>query len=241
MECYQAYADYHDMMELVRVDDAVDRRSELHGRSSQVEYQGDEDRFRPAPGRASACAMRSLEHTGNVDILAAPDLEALVRGLIHASGSAIRETRRAGAAMVDDLFSDQVEPKLIQPVFITDHPVELSPLAKRSQQDPRLVERFEPFVAGMEIGNAFSELNDPIDQRARFEQQQCAQQAGDEETQPLDEDFLLALEHGMPPTGGLGVGVDRLVMLLANAPNLREVLLFPHLRPSGAGAEKEAS
>jgi lysyl-tRNA synthetase class 2 len=134
------------------------------------------------------------------------------------------------AMLVDDLFSDHVEPTLIQPAFITDHPVELSPLAKRSQDDPRLVERFEPYIGAMEIGNAFSELNDPDDQRARMEEQLRNHADGDEEAHPVDEDFLRALEHGMPPTGGLGMGIDRLVMVLADTSNIREVILFPHLR-----------
>jgi lysyl-tRNA synthetase class 2 len=120
---------------------------------------------------------------------------------------------------------------LVQPTFITDYPVELSPLAKRSAASAMLVERFEVFIAGMEVGNAFSELNDPDDQRRRLEQQGVARDAGDDEAHPLDEDYIRALEHGLPPTGGLGVGVDRLVMILADAPNLREVILFPHLRP----------
>src|SRR5690606_18502757 len=137
--------------------------------------------------------------------------------------------------LVDHLFSEHVEPTMIQPTFVIDHPVELSPLAKRSSEDPRLVERFEPFVAGMELGNAFSELNDPEDQRARFEEQRRLRAAGDDEAHPLDEDFLLALEHGMPPTGGLGVGVDRLVTGLTDAAHLREVLLFPYMRPEQTG------
>jgi lysyl-tRNA synthetase class 2 len=136
---------------------------------------------------------------------------------------------------VDFLFSEHVEPGLIQPAMITDYLLELSPLSKRSTEDPRLVERFEPFVAGMEIGNGFSELNDPDDQRARFEASRLDREAGDEEAHPLDEDFLQALELGMPPTGGLGMGVDRLVMLLADAPSLREVIAFPHMRPAEEG------
>jgi lysyl-tRNA synthetase class 2 len=132
---------------------------------------------------------------------------------------------------VDELFGRFVEPSLVQPTFIVDYPLELSPLAKRKAEDPRLVERFELFVAGMELGNAFSELNDPDDQRARFERARRDARAGDEEAHPMDEDYLRALEHGMPPTGGLGIGIDRVAMVLADAPSLRETILFPHLRP----------
>ena len=136
-------------------------------------------------------------------------------------------------AELDALFSAHVEPRLVRPTLVVDYPRELSPLAKRSAADPRLVERFEPFVAGMEIGNAFSELNDPADQRGRFEEQRALHAAGDEEAHPLDEDFLLAMEHGMPPTGGLGIGIDRLVIVLTDAQHIREVLLFPFMRPEG--------
>jgi lysyl-tRNA synthetase class 2 len=168
------------------------------------------------------------EVTG-LDVLAHADVESL-RGAARAAGVSCGDAPTWGT-LVDDLFSEHVEPTLEQPIFITDYPVELSPLAKRSTDDDRLVERFEVFVAGMEIGNAFSELNDPEDQRARMQEQLSAKAAGDEEAHPLDEDYLRALEHGLPPTGGLGVGVDRLVMVLADAATLREVILFPHLRP----------
>ena len=129
-----------------------------------------------------------------------------------------------------DLLSEGLEPTLVQPTFLVDYPVELSPFAKRTESDPRLVERFEAYVAGMEIANAFTELNDPDDQRARFAALVAEREAGDEEAPPPDPDFLAALEYGMPPTGGLGVGIDRLVMLMTDRTSIREVVLFPAMR-----------
>jgi lysyl-tRNA synthetase class 2 len=228
MECYQAYADYNDMMDLT---EAMIR--EIAGAvtgSEQVAYQGETlDFARPWP-RVSL-RDKLLEETG-IDVLAHADLAAL-EAAVKAAGLQASGAPTWGK-LVDDLFSEHVEPKLTQPSFITDYPVELSPLAKRSRADPRLVERFEAFIAGMEIGNAFSELNDPDDQRDRLEREIRARAAGDDEAHPLDEDYLRALEHGLPPTGGLGVGVDRLVMVLGGAANLREVILFPHLRPDSS-------
>jgi lysyl-tRNA synthetase class 2 len=164
-----------------------------------------------------------------VDVTAAEDLGSLqdaVRAAGHDPGDA-----PTWALLVDSLFSEFVEPALRQPTFITDHPVALSPLAKKSVDDPRFVERFELFAIGIELGNAFSELNDPIDQRERFDEQVRAQAQGDFEAHPLDEDYLIALEHGLPPTGGLGVGVDRLVMVFGGVASIRETILFPHMRP----------
>ncbi len=225
MECYQAYADYRDIMELV---ESMFREIAIAVNGSAVlEYCGEKIDLSGEWPRIPLC--QAVRDATGIDVLAFSDADSL--------RAAIREKNLGSgdsatwATLVDELCSDHVEPRLVQPTFITNHPVELSPLAKRSADDPRLVERFEVFIGTMEIGNAFSELNDPDDQRSRLEAELRANAAGDEEAHPIDEDFLRALEHGMPPTGGLGVGVDRLVMLLTDAAHIREVILFPHLRP----------
>ncbi len=225
MECYQAYADYRDMMELTEAMVQEIAREVCGG--TEIEYRGEKIDL---SGSWPRITLRdTLREAIGVDVLEAGDLAALSQA-VRAAGLEPGDAPTWGR-LVDDLFSAHVEPKLIQPTFVIDYPLEVSPLAKRSPDDPRLVERFEPFLAGMEIGNAFSELNDPDDQRERLEAQARARAAGDEEAHPLDEDYLRALEYGLPPTGGLGIGVDRLVMVLADAPSLREVILFPHLRP----------
>jgi lysyl-tRNA synthetase class 2 len=225
LECYEAYADYTHMMSLVQalVTDAaraaLGTLSVPHGEGT-LELGGEWPRI---------ALHRAIARATGIDILASSDLAAL-RAAAARAGLEVSEAP-TWALLVDEIFSAHVEPGLVQPTFVTHHPTELSPLAKRSPEDPRLVERFELFLAGMELANAFSELNDPDDQRARFVEQAAHSAEGDDEAHPMDEDFLTALEHGMPPTGGLGVGVDRLVRILAGAPNLREVILFPHLRP----------
>jgi lysyl-tRNA synthetase class 2 len=225
MECYQAYADYRDMMELT--ESMIGRMVGETLGGERLEYQGQPLDF-ASPWRRVTLRDALGEALG-IDVLEHGELPAL-RDALRSSG---REPGDAPtwARLVDDLFSEHVEPKLVQPTFVLDYPRELSPLAKASADDPRLVERFEPFVAGFEVGNAFSELNDPDDQRERLAAQARAQAQGDREAHPMDEDYVIALEHGMPPTGGLGVGVDRVVMLLADAHHIREVILFPHLRP----------
>jgi lysyl-tRNA synthetase class 2 len=141
---------------------------------------------------------------------------------------------------LDEVWSELVEPKLIQPVFVLDYPIEISPLAKGKPDNPHLVERFEAFAGGFEMANAYSELNDPIEQRRRFEAQLRSRAVhGDDETEMMDEDFLLAIEHGMPPTGGLGIGIDRLLMVLTDQASIREVILFPQLREQGTGNREQ--
>ena len=225
MECYQAYADYRDMMELTQ--SMVQFIAERAVGTTRIEYQG---RKIELGGEWPRLPLRdAIVNEIGVDVLERDDLPGL-RDACRAAGLEPGDAPTWGR-LVDDLFSEHVEPKLAGPIFITDYPVELSPLAKRSLADPRLVERFEAFLAGMEVGNAFSELNDPDDQRQRLERSRRDLEAGDEEAHPLDEDYLTALEVGLPPTGGLGVGIDRLSMVLADAPTLREVVAFPHMRP----------
>ena len=145
-------------------------------------------------------------------------------------GIQVTKTGRLGK-VITKLFDTLVEPKLIQPTFITDYPAEVSPLSRRNDQKPDLTERFELFIAGREIANGFSELNDPVDQRQRFQQQVKGREAGDEEAHRMDDDYIEALEYGMPPTAGEGIGIDRLVMLLTDTASIREVILFPHMKP----------
>jgi lysyl-tRNA synthetase class 2 len=223
LEWYQAFADYEDEMELVErmvlhvLDDVFGGRTVTHG-EHQIEFAPPFRRLRLVDGLSEVMGIDV--HETSVEELRAraeqmklPDLGGAGRG-----------------KLIDKLFGALVEPDLIQPTFVIDHPKELSPLAKRHRDDARLTERFELYIGGAEIFNAFSELNDPLDQRERFEAQAELRAAGDEEAQQIDDDDIRALEYGMPPTGGVGMGVDRLVMMLTNQSSIRDVILFPVLR-----------
>jgi lysyl-tRNA synthetase class 2 len=189
-------------------------------------YQGNEIDLTP-PWRRITLRDVIKEGTG-IDYVAYPEADAL-RAEMRARGHEASGDATWGH-LVDDLLSE-VEPDLIQPTFVHDYPIDISPLAKQKPDDPTHVERFEVFIGGMEMGNAFTELNDPFEQEERFIQQGRAYEAGDEEAQPMDEDYLRAMKYGMPPNGGFGLGIDRLAMLLTDTHSIREVLLYPHLRP----------
>ncbi len=225
MESYQAYADYNDVMALL--EDMVSSVARRVLRKTKVTFGGEAIDFSP-PWRRITLRDAVREGCG-IDFLEHED-EGSLRRAISRQGLQVDEGRGL-PQILDKLISAYVEPKLIQPTFLLDYPLAMSPLAKRKPDDGRLVERFEAFAGGMEIANAFTELNDPEEQRERFRQQDDIRaELGDEQAERVDEDFLVALEHGMPPTGGLGVGIDRLVMLLTGQQSIREVILFPQLR-----------
>jgi lysyl-tRNA synthetase class 2 len=225
LELYQAYADYHDFMVLVE-QLVAGLATELRGTTSLV-YQGRPLDLTP-PWRRATMAELVTEATGNEASVHTPVEELRTR--VAAAGVEPDPTWGSGKLLLE-LYEKTTETDLWGPVFVTDFPAEVSPLSRRHRHDPDLVERFEPVVAGRELGNAFSELVDPDDQRARFEAQAAARAAGDDEAMAVDEDYLRALELGLPPTAGLGIGIDRLVMLLADVANIREVIAFPTLRP----------
>ena len=224
LESYEAYADYNDVMKMVEEMVYEVGRQVLD--SDDVEYAQNLINLKP-PWRRISLRQTIIEY-GGIDFVKYPTASGLREKMRSMKIEA--DTEKNWAKLVDELLSTVVVPKLIQPTFITDYPVSMSPLAKNKPSEERVVERFQPYAAGLELGNAYSELNDPILQRERFEEQLRDRQAGDEEKWTIDEDFLLALEYGMPPTGGLGIGIDRLVMLLTNQQSIREVILFPQLR-----------
>jgi len=225
MEVYQAYGDYNDMMDLT--ENLIRYCAEQACGTTKVTYQGTEidlshfDRI---------TMIDSVKKYSGVDFNEIKTDEEAQK-IAKEKGLEVDPIKNTRGDIIALFFDEYVEDNLVQPTFITDYPVEISPLAKRKPSQPELTERFEVFITGREFGNAFSELNDPIDQRARFESQVALREAGDDEASMMDDDFLTSLEYGMPPTGGLGIGVDRLVMLLTDSYSIRDVLLFPTMKP----------
>jgi len=224
LESYEAYADYNDVMKML--EEMVSSVSQEVLGTGEVKFGDSVIDFKP-PWRRISLRQAVIECSG-IDFVKYPGADSL-RSKMKGIGVEV-DPKKNWAKLVDELLSTFVEPKLIQPTFIFDYPVSMSPLAKTKPDEERVVERFEAFAGGMEIANAFTELNDPLEQRQRFLEQQKERQTEGELEESIDEDFLLALEYGMPPTGGLGVGIDRLVMLLTGQQSIREVILFPQLR-----------
>jgi lysyl-tRNA synthetase class 2 len=227
LETYEAYVDYNHVMTMVEA--LVGAAAEAVG-SLITNFRGHEIDLRPPWPRVTM--RQAILDASGIDIAAdeARDVAGLQTAIRTHGLEATVPLEPTWGMQVDELFSETVEPNLIQPVFITEYPLEISPFAKRTPHDPRFVERFEGFIGGMESSNAFSELNDADDQRERFMSQLASFEAGDEEAHQLDEDFLEAMEHGMPPTGGMGMGIDRLIMVLTDSDSIRDVILFPQLR-----------
>ena len=223
MECYAAYWDYNDVMNFV--EDCYTHIAKKVFGTTKFEYQGNILEFKKPWRRITM--IDSIKEYANVDVskMSDEELQNTLRNYnIEYEGDF------SWGLGVQSLFEELVEDKLIQPTFITDHPVESTPLCKEKRGDKRLVERFEPFCCGMEIGNAYSELNDPYVQRKLLEREEAALEKGNEEANPVDEDFLESIEYGMPPTGGLGLGIDRMIMLMTNNPSIRDVILFPFMK-----------
>ena len=233
IELYQAYANYEDIMELT--ENLIAYMAEEATGSTKVTYQGKEIDFKP-PWKRMTMIDCVKEYSGVDFNEIETDEEALA--IAKEKGIEITPGMRRGE-VISAFFEEFGEDKLIQPTFITKHPVEISPLAKRSKEDPRLTDRFEAFANGWELANAFSELNDPIDQKGRFLDQLRKKELGDDEACDMDEDFINALEVGLPPTGGLGIGVDRVVMLLTDSASIRDVILFPTMKPLTTNKEDE--
>ena len=232
IELYQAYADYKDMMDIT--ENVISHMAEVATGSMKINYQGTEIDFTP-PWKRMTMEECVKEYAGVDFSEINTDEEALA--IAREKGIEITPGMRRGE-VINAFFEEFGEDKLIQPTFITHHPVEVSPLAKRNVEDPRRTDRFEAFANRWELANAFSELNDPIDQRGRFEDQVRKRELGDDEACEMDEDFINALEVGLPPTGGLGIGIDRVIMLLTNSTTIRDVLLFPTMKPFTDGSSE---
>lgn len=225
LELYQAYADYQDMMNLTeQLVSTV--ANEVLG-TMKIEYEGQAIDLTPPWNRIPM--LEAIKQYTGVDFTQVTD-DIQAREAAKKLGLSVEESESRGN-IINEVFEEFVEPKLVQPTFITDYPIEISPLAKRKSDDPAYTYRFEAFIYSREMANAFSELNDPIDQEQRFRKQVEKRAAGDDEAHQMDEDYVNALEYGMPPAGGLGIGIDRLVMLLTNSSSIRDVLFFPQMKP----------
>ena len=237
VELYEAFADFNDMMDLF--EELLSSAAQKILGTYQVEWQG--EKIDLTPGWPRLPMHEAVKQYCGIDFMAITSDEEAVAAA-KSIGVELPETadKTWGNALYE-CFDQKVEEKLIQPTFITMHPVDVSPLAKRSPKDPRLTERFELFICHSEMGNAFSELNDPIDQRGRFQKQVELRDKGDDEAGMMDEDFLNALEYGMPPTGGLGIGIDRCVMMLTNSDTIRDVILFPTMKPLASDTAAKAA
>jgi lysyl-tRNA synthetase class 2 len=224
LESYEAYADYNDVMKML--EEMVSKVCQRVLGREKVKFGDNIINLKP-PWQRLSLREAIIQYSG-IDFANFPDTDSLRAEMLKLKMEV--DPQKDRGRLVDELISSFVEPNLIQPTFLLDYPVEMSPLAKTKPDDNRLVERFEAFAGGMEIANAFTELNDPVEQRQRFLQQKKQRQEEGEPVETIDQDFLLALEYGMPPTGGLGVGIDRLVMLLTGQQSIREVIFFPQLR-----------
>ena len=224
LETYEAYADYQDVMKMV--EEMISTVCQEVTGTQKVEFNGHTIDFTP-PWKRMELRQAVIQYAG-LDYNQFPDTESLKAEMLRRGMQF--DLKKERGKLIDELISTYVDPNMIQPTILYDYPIELSPLAKKKPGDEKTVERFEAYAGGMEIANAFTELNDPLDQRQRFQKQMEERAAGDEEAPQMDEDFLLAMEHGMPPTGGLGVGIDRIVMIFTNQQSIREVILFPTLR-----------
>ena len=227
LELYAAYQDYHDMMNIT--EEIFSRTAKEVLGTTKINYQGQDIDLTPNWKRITM--IDSIKEVTGIDFNEIQTDEEAVALAKEKNIEIPDKTKETRGDIISLFFDEYVEKTLIQPTFIYDYPVEISPLAKRSKKDPRLTERFEVFIGGREYGNAFSELNDPIDQYERFKKQVEAREAGDDEAGMMDEDYIQALEIGLPPTGGLGIGIDRLIMLLTDSTSIRDVLLFPTMKP----------
>ncbi|HKJ64645.1 MAG TPA: amino acid--tRNA ligase-related protein, partial [Desulfopila sp.] len=232
-EFYQAYATYTDLMDLT--EELISWLCQEVNGTMEIEYQGTQVNLAPPWNRLTM--DEALIDIGKIPAETLADESALF-SLVHEKGITLEKTAGAGKAKTE-LFELLVEDKLIDPTFITSYPTEVSPLARKNEENPEVTDRFELFITGRELANAFSELNDPTDQRLRFEKQ-INERGDDDEIHPvLDEDYIRALEYGMPSAAGEGIGIDRLVMLLTDSPSIRDVILFPHLKPEVASGNKD--